>query len=111
MSVRRHVGMLCPWSLECHAHGVPQQWSECWLLPEDSETVLLALHFNEPLLFIVTPRLLCGKLYLWCVRVVTYERPTTNHIRRIRQVVEAPAPRWMFEAGMREASREALVVL
>jgi hypothetical protein len=26
-------------------------------------------------------------------------------------VVEAPAPRWTFDAGMREAAREALVVL
>jgi hypothetical protein len=42
---------------------------------------------------------------------VIYERPTTDHIRHIRQVVEAPAPRWTFEAGMREAAHEALVVL
>jgi hypothetical protein len=45
------------------------------------------------------------------MRVVIYERSTTNRIRRIHQVVEAPVPRWMFEAGMREAAREALVVL
>jgi hypothetical protein len=43
--------------------------------------------------------------------VVIYERPTTNRIYHIRQVVEAPALRWMFEAGMREAAREALAVL
>jgi hypothetical protein len=30
-------------------------------------------------------------LYLWCVRVVIYERPTTDRIHRICQVVEAPA--------------------
>jgi hypothetical protein len=35
----------------------------------------------------------------------------THRIHRIRQVVEAPAPRWTFEAGMREAAREALVFL
>jgi hypothetical protein len=35
----------------------------------------------------------------------------TDHIHRIRQVVEAPAPRWTFKAGMREAAREVLVVL
>jgi hypothetical protein len=74
-------------------------------------TVLLALGSNEPSLFIRTPRLLRGNLYIWRVRVVIYERPTTNRIRRIRQVVEAPAPRWTFEAGMREAAREALAVL
>jgi hypothetical protein len=43
--------------------------------------------------------------------VVIYERPTTDHIWRIRQVVKAPAPRWTFEAGMREAAHEPLVVL
>jgi hypothetical protein len=73
--------------------------------------VLLALGSSEPLLFIGTPRLLRGNSYLWRVCVVIYERPTTDHIRRIRQVVEAPAPKWTFEAGMKEAAREALVVL
>jgi hypothetical protein len=52
-----------------------------------------------------------GNSYLWCVRVVIYERPTIDHIHRIHQVVEAPAPRWMFEAGMRDAIRDALVIL
>jgi hypothetical protein len=35
----------------------------------------------------------------------------TDHICRIHQVVEAPAPRWMFEVGMREAAHGALAVL
>jgi hypothetical protein len=74
-------------------------------------TVLLALGSSEPPLFIRTLRLLCGNSYLWRVCVVIYERPTTDRIHRIRQVVVAPAPRWTFEAGMREAPREALVVL
>jgi hypothetical protein len=74
-------------------------------------TVLLALGSSEPPLFIETLRLLRGNSYLWRVHVVIYERPITDCIRCIRQVVEAPAPRWMFEAGMREATREALVVL
>jgi hypothetical protein len=73
--------------------------------------VLLALGSSEPPLFIGISRLLCGNWYLWRVCVVIYERSTTDHIRRIRQVVEAPAPRWTFEAGMREAAREALAVL
>jgi hypothetical protein len=73
--------------------------------------VLLALGSSEPPLFILTPRLLCGNLYLWRGRVVFYERPMIDHIRRICQVVEAPAPRWTFEAGMREAACEALAVL
>jgi hypothetical protein len=74
-------------------------------------TMLLALGSSEPSLFIGTLRLLRGNLYLWHVRVVIYERPMTDHIHCIRQVVEAPAPRWTFEAGLREAAREALVVL
>jgi hypothetical protein len=74
-------------------------------------TVLLALGSSEPPLFIRTLRLLRGNSYLWCVHVVIYEKPTTNHICCIHQVVEAPTPRWMFEAGMREVAREALVVL
>jgi hypothetical protein len=74
-------------------------------------TVLLALGSSEPLLFIRTPRLLRGNSCLWCVRVVIYERPTTDRIHHTRQVVEAPASRWAFEAGMREVAHEALAVL
>jgi hypothetical protein len=66
---------------------------------------------SEPSLFVGTLRLLRGNSYLWRVRVVIYERPTTDRIRCIHQVVEAPAPRWTFEAGMREASHEALAVV
>jgi hypothetical protein len=58
-------------------------------------TELLALGSSKPPLFIEIPRLLRG----------------TDRIRCIRQVVEAPTPRWIFEAGMREAAREALAVL
>jgi hypothetical protein len=79
--------------------------------PWTLQTVLLALSSSELPLFIGTPRLLCGNSYLCRVRVVIYERPMADHIRRICQVVEAPAPRWMFEAGIREAAQEALAVL
>jgi hypothetical protein len=74
-------------------------------------TMLLALGSSEPPLFIGILRLLRGNSYLWHVRVVIYERSTTDGIWRIHQVVEAPASRWTFEAGMREATREALAVL
>jgi hypothetical protein len=79
--------------------------------PRTLRTVLLALGSSEPPLFIGTPRLLHGNLYLWHVRVVIYERPTTDRICRIRQVVETPAPRWTFETGTRGAAREALAIL
>jgi hypothetical protein len=74
-------------------------------------TMLLALGSSEPPLFIKTLSLLCGNSYLWRVRVVIYEWPTTDRIHHICQVVEAPAARWTFEAGMRVAAREALAVL
>jgi hypothetical protein len=79
--------------------------------PRTLQTVLLALGSSEPPLFIETPRLLRGNSYFWRARVVIYERPTTDHICHIRQVVEAPAPRWTFEASMRDATREALAIL
>jgi hypothetical protein len=74
-------------------------------------TLILALGYSEPPLFIETLRLLHRNSYLWRIRVVIYERPTTDHIYCIHQVVEASTPRWTFEGGMREAAQEALVVL
>jgi hypothetical protein len=71
-------------------------------------TMLLVLRI---VFFVGTPRLLCGNSYLWHVHVVIYERLMTNHICHFRQVVEAPTPRWTFEAGMREAAHEALAIL
>ena len=43
--------------------------------------------------------------------VIIYERPTTDHILRIRHVIKATTPRWTFEGGMREAARQALALL
>jgi hypothetical protein len=43
--------------------------------------------------------------------VIIYERPTTDHILCIHQVVGAVTPRWTFEGGMREAAHEALAIL
>jgi hypothetical protein len=37
-----------------------------------------------------------------------YERSSTDHIY---QVIEAVAPRWTFEGGIRDAARQALVML
>jgi len=91
---------------ESHSDG-----QEAGYFPRTLRTVLLALGSSEPPLFIGIPRLLRGNSYLWHVRVVICERSTTDRIRRICQVVEAPTPRWTFKAGMREAAREALAVL
>jgi hypothetical protein len=61
--------------------------------PRTLRTVLLVLSSSEPPLFIGTLRLMRGNSYLWHVHVVIYERPTTDRICHIHQVVEAPAPR------------------
>jgi hypothetical protein len=74
-------------------------------------TVLLTLGYSEPPLFIGVLRLLCGNSYLWCVRVIIYERPTIDRIHRIHHMVEATTSRWTFEGGMRETAREALALL
>jgi hypothetical protein len=73
--------------------------------------VLLALGYIEPPLFVSVLRLLRENSYLWHVCVIIYERPTIDHIRCIRHVVEATTPRWTFEGGKREAAREALALL
>jgi hypothetical protein len=73
--------------------------------------VLLALEYSEPPLFVDVLRLLHGNSYLWHVWVIIYERPTTDYIHHICHVVEATTPRWTFEGGMREATREALALL
>jgi hypothetical protein len=79
--------------------------------PRTVRTVLLALGYSEPPLFIGVLMLLRRNSYLRCVHVIIYERPTTNHIHRIRHVVEATTPRWTFEGGMRESAQEALALL
>jgi hypothetical protein len=91
---------------ESHSDG-----QEAGYFSRTLRTMLLALGSSEPPLFIGILRLLRGNSYHWHVHVVIYERSTTDRIRCIRQVVEAPTPRWTFEAGMREAAREALPVL
>jgi hypothetical protein len=74
-------------------------------------TLLLVLGYSEPPLFIGTLRLPRGNSYLWRVHIIIYKRHMIDHIYRIHQVVEATTPRWTFEAGMREAVREALAIL
>jgi hypothetical protein len=84
---------------ESHSDGQNARY-----FPRTLWTMLLSLGYSEPPLFVGVPRLLCGNSYLWCVHVIIYERPTTDHIHRIYHVVEATTPRWTFEGGMREAS-------
>jgi hypothetical protein len=109
LTMRKHVCALLHRNIvptESHNDGQNASY-----FPRTLQTVLLALSSSELPLFIGTPRLLCGNSYLWRVRVVIYERSMADHIHHICQVVEAPAPRWMFEAGIREAAQEALAVL
>jgi hypothetical protein len=85
--------------MESHSDG-----QNAGYFPRTLRTVLLALGYSELPLFISVPRLLRGNSYLWRVHVIIYERPMTDHIRRIRHVVEATTPRWTFERGMREST-------
>jgi hypothetical protein len=101
LTVRKHVPMPpCRNVVPTESHSDGQN---AGYFLRTLRTVLLALGYSEPPLFIDVPRLLRGNSYLWHVRVIFYERPMTNHIRRIHHVVEATTPRWTFEGGMREA--------
>jgi hypothetical protein len=109
LTPRKHV------RVPLHRNAVPTEshsdGQNVGYFPRTLRTALLVLGSSEPPLFIGTPRLLRGNSYLWRVCVVIYERSMTDHIHLIHQVVEAPAPRWMFEVGMREVAREALAIL
>jgi hypothetical protein len=93
-------------STESHSDG-----QRAGYFPRTLWTLLLVLGYSEPPLFIGTPRKIRGNSYLWRVCVVIYERPTTDRICHVRQVIEASTPRWTFEEGMKEVAREDLVVL
>jgi hypothetical protein len=91
---------------ESHSDG-----QDVGYFPRTLWTVVLALGYSEPPLFIGVPRMLRGNSYFWRVHVIIYERPTTDHIRRIRHMVKATTPRWTFEGGKREAAQEDLTLL
>jgi hypothetical protein len=93
-------------AMESHSDG-----QNVGYFPRTLRDVLLAIGYSEPPLFISVSRLLHRNSCLWRVHVIIYERPTTDHILRVRHVVEATTPRWTFEGGMREAAREALALL
>jgi hypothetical protein len=61
--------------------------------PRTLWTVLLALGYSEPPLFVGVLRLLHRNSYLWHVCVIIYERPMTDHIHHIHHVVEATTSR------------------
>jgi hypothetical protein len=88
--------------IESHSNG------QCaGYFPRTLWTLLLALGYSEPPVFVSVPRLLRRNSYLWHVHVIIYERPTIDHIHYIRHVVEAMTLRWTFKGGMREVAREA----
>jgi hypothetical protein len=109
LTVRKHI------HASPHRNVVPTEshsdGQNVGYFPRTLQTVLLALRYSEPLLFIGVSRLLHGNSYHWRVKVIIYERPTTDHICHIHHVVEATTPRWTFEGGMRKAAREALALL
>ena len=97
LTVRKHI---C--ALPCR-NAVPMEFysdgQNAGYFLRTLRTVLLALGYSEPPLFIGVLRLLHRNSYLWRVRVIIYERPTTDHICRIRHVIEATTPRWTFEGA------------
>jgi hypothetical protein len=109
LTATKHVHVPPHWNVvptESHSDG------QCAVyFPRTLRTLLLALVYSEPTLFIGVLRLLHGNSYLWHVRVIIDNRPTTDHIHRIHHAVGATTLRWMFEGGTREAAREALVLL
>jgi hypothetical protein len=102
LTTRKHV------CVPLHRNAVPTEshsdGQNAGYFPRTLRIVLLALGYSEPPLFIGVLRLLRRNLYLWRVRMIIYERPTTHHIHCIRHVVEATTLRWTFEGGMREAA-------
>jgi hypothetical protein len=52
------------------------------------------------------PRLHRGNTYLWHVWVVIYEMCMGDCIHCIHQVIEAAAPRWMFEGGIHYVTKK-----
>jgi hypothetical protein len=109
LTVRKHIhAPPCRNAVPTESHSDGQN---AGYFPRTLWTMLLALGYSELPLFIGVLRLFHGNLYLWHVRVIIYEGPTTDHIRRIHHVVEATTSRWTFEGDMREATREALALL
>jgi hypothetical protein len=109
LTMRKHIRM------PSHRNAVPTKshsdGQNAGYFSRTLRTVLLALGYSEPPLFIGVLRLLRGKSSLWCVHVIIYERPLTSHIHRIHHVVEATTLRWTFEGGIREVAWEALTLL
>jgi hypothetical protein len=109
LTARKHIRMPTHQNVmptETHNDGQLTGYfpSSLWLL-------LQSLGYGKPSLFIRTLRLLRRNTYLWHVQVVLYQTLTTDRICRIRQVIEAAAPRWTFEGGIRDAARQALAAL
>jgi hypothetical protein len=92
--------------MESHSDGQRDGY-----FPRTLRTLLMSLRYSETPLFIGVPRMLRGNSYLWRVRVIIYDRLTTDNIRRICHMVETTTSRWTFEGGMREATREVVSLL
>jgi hypothetical protein len=102
LTAKKHVcAPLCRNAMPTESHSDGQR---AGYFSRTLRTLLLVLGYSEPPIFVDVLRLLHGNSYLWPVRVIIYERPTTDHIHRIRHMVEATTPRWTFEGGMREAA-------
>lgn len=86
-------------------HGSYSDGRHAGYFPRTLSYLLSSLEYHEAPLYIGTPTLLRGSVYVWRVQVVQYETTTTDRIRRVRRTYEASTPRFTFEAGIQDAAR------
>jgi hypothetical protein len=67
--------------------------------------------YDEAPLYIGTLTLFYGSTYIWNVRVVLYEKATTDCICHTHQVHEAATPRAKFEADIWDAACQTFAIL
>jgi hypothetical protein len=104
LTARKHVrASLCRNAVPMESHSDGQR---AGYFLRTLRTLLLALGYSEPPLFVGVLRMFHGNSYLCRVRVIIYNKPMTDHIHRIHHMVEASTPRWTFEGGTREATRD-----
>ena len=92
--------------LEAHSSGLHAGY-----FPKTLWYLLQGLGYHDAPLYIGTRTPLRGRGYMWRVHVILYEKATDDGMRRTRRIHYATAPRATFDAGIRDAARQALAVL
>jgi hypothetical protein len=105
LTTRKHVRMSPHWN--CVPTELYNDGHLAGYFLRTLRKLLRSRGYGELPFFIGTPSLLQGTTYFWNIRVVMYEKSTTDRIRCTHQVIEATAPRMSFKAGLRDAARQA----